>query len=147
MSLQNIKAGDVVLAPVSITYGFNQSINYLVRRKVDRVTNTQIIIKDTKYKKESGAVVGGSSFEKIYDLSQIGTKISTYGNNIIEDQTEDYKADVLKVNQLNALRKQFEAFQKLVGNEFPKLLKTVELPELEVLTQNMLALNEKVTKS
>lgn len=137
----DVKAGDVVLAPVAIHYGFNSSLKFLVQKKVDRVTNTQIIIGDNKYKKENGRVVGGGSFAQIYLMSENGTKISEWET--ISDQTQEYRQTVQKVKQLNALRKELQSLESTIINHMEKVIKNVELSQLESIVQNVVDVNKK----
>jgi len=137
----DVKAGDVVLAPVSIRYGFNSSLKFLVQKKVDRVTNTQIIIGEDKYKKENGRIVGGSSFVQIYPMSEAGKKVSTWET--ITDQTEEYKMAIQKVKQLNLLRKQLETLEKTISNDMDKIIKNVDLSQIESMVKTVTEANKK----
>lgn len=135
-----VKAGDVVLAPVAISYGFNSSLKFLVQKKVDRVTNTQIIIGDNKYKKENGRIVGGSSFAQIYLMSENGTKVSNWET--ITDQTQEYRETVQKVKALNTLRKELQSFESTIINHMDKVIKKVELSQLESIFQTVAEVNK-----
>lgn len=140
MKFQDIKVGDSVLCSVSIRYGFNSSVNYLVQKKVTRLTNTQIVIGEQKFYKEDGREVG-DSWNQIYLLSEIGTQGRHYRQ--IEDETQKYMNDVAKVKQISLISKELSKLEKSLQS-IPNVLKNISVSDLENTSNLLTSINQKL---
>lgn len=109
MKLNNIKVGDNVFIEEEVTYGFARSKSFKVPVKVVRLTKTLVVCEGgTKYKKDSGEMVGSGSVRKWVD---------TEG----PDQTKEMEVFLKHVAKLNKTRHLIDDLGSLRNKVTPEL--------------------------
>lgn len=148
VNFSSVKAGDMVLVPVSIRYGFNSSLSYMVQRKVDRVTPTQFVVGDSKFYKADGRFVG-DSWGRAYPVSVIGQKVGEWNPQVVVDDTARYETDVRKLKAVALIKKSLEQLGTLMSDTKKCLELDLEALETvsESVTQSVGVIEEKIKPS
>ncbi len=127
---ENLKVGDTVFLMESISVGWSSQKSFYIPVTIDRVTKTQVIIKNKKFNKVNQREVGGGYRRCRFFL--LGEK---YGQSIVKDETNEMNEFKSKKRLLNKLNNLIDEIPKPhIGDDINKLkkaeIKTNELIEI-----------------
>ncbi len=114
MKFENIAPGDVVLAPIKVTVGWNSYKSFLISLRVERVTPKQFRVNGNQYRKSDGSSVIGGRIERVLTLGE-----KMLNNQIAADQSEERKNLILRIRKANEIKSIITQFK--IEHEHPKL--------------------------
>lgn len=99
-NFENIKEGDKVLLNKVVSTGFYSGKSFYVEGIVTRTTNTQFLVGERRFKKESGIEIGQSYARNNVKLFKED-----------EDQTKAYYAFIVDYNKYKKAKKLFKDYR------------------------------------
>jgi hypothetical protein len=121
----DVEVGDTVYASSDISWGWGEYRSFMMPQEITSVSPKRFKVGDKVFHKEDGNCVGGSYFNRAYNL---GDEAALGSGKLIKDETKEYQSFREKIASIHEFRKRVKDLGSIAlspENESP------ETPEIK----------------
>lgn len=107
MTFKDIEVGDIVYIEETVKASLFNHVSFFVPKKVERITKTQFIVNQKRYRKLDGYEVG-NNYNKAFKLNE-----SSWGGKTVVDETDKMKECKLRIYKARKIRSIGEKLSKI----------------------------------